>query len=132
MFNVLVPLVLNFLILLLSWLLVEYIFDCIQKKQKKDLRLMTYFDNFPFQKNPIYEQVLLFAGSLLPDEKIIVSKRDFHKILSCKDKNGYSIVDYSQKESYISYIRLEKETINNFFRVELGETKTNRNFELKE
>jgi len=85
-----------------------------------------------FRKSkPIYEQVLLFAGTLLPDEKIIVSKRDFYKILSCRDKYGYPIVNYCQKEFYILHIQLERETINNFPRAELGDKRTNRNFELK-
>jgi hypothetical protein len=115
-----------------GWFL-EDILKCIQKKQGFKTKKVTYFDNFSFQKNSIYEQVLLFAGTLLPNEKIIVSTKDFYKIFSCKDKNGYPIVNYEgQKEFYILHIRLENETINNFARVELGETRTNRNFELKE
>jgi len=103
-----------------------------QKKQGFKTKKVTYFDNFPFKKNPTYEQVLLFAGTLLPDEKIIVSKKDFYKIFNCKGKNGYSIVNCRQKELRILHIQLEKETINNFPRIELGEKRTNRNFELKE
>jgi len=114
-----------------GWFLGD-ILKFIQKKEKKDLRLMTYFDNFLFQKEPIYEQILLFAGTLLPNEKIIVSRRDFYKIISFKDKYGYPIVNYCQKEFYILNIQLERETINNFPRAEFGDKRTNRNFELKD
>jgi hypothetical protein len=86
-----------------------------------------------FRKSkPIHEQVLLFASTLLPDEKIIVSIRDFYEILRCRDKYGYPIVSYCQKEFYILNIQLERETINNFPRAEFGDKRTNRNFELKD
>jgi hypothetical protein len=84
------------------------------------------------KSKPIYEQVLLFAGTLLPNEKIIVSKRDFGKILSCRDEYGYPIVNYCQKKFYILHIQLERKTINNFPRAEFGDKRTNRNFELKD
>jgi hypothetical protein len=80
----------------------------------------------------IYEQVLLFAGTLLPNEKIIVSKEDYLKIILCKDKYGYPVVSYYEKEPpCIAGFQLEIETINNFPRAEFGDKRTNRNFELK-
>lgn len=79
----------------------------------------------------IYEQVLLFAGTLLPNEKIIVSCEDFLKIIECEGLYGYSIVHYNQKRPYIAGFALEIESINNFPRLELTENRTNRNFELK-
>jgi len=81
------------------------------------------------KSEPIYEQVLLFAGTLLPNEKIIVSWEDFLKIIKCED--SYSMVHYNQKKRYIAGFALEIESINNFPRVELTENRTNRNFELK-
>lgn len=77
-----------------------------------------------------FEQVLLFAGTLLPNEKIIVSKEDFKKIVKCKDDCGYSVVSWDHGYCVAAF-KLEIESINNFARVELGETRTNRNFQLK-
>jgi len=107
---------------LLFWRFFFYIMDCLFKEYKM-------FKIFRKSK-PIYEQVLLFAGTLLPDEKIIVSKRDYLKIILCKDKYGYPVVSYYEKEPpHIAGFQIE--TINNFPRIELGEKRTNRNFELK-
>jgi hypothetical protein len=78
------------------------------------------------KSEPIYEQVLLFAGTLLPNEKIIVSWEDFLKIIKCE-----GLVHYNQKRRYIAGFALEIESINNFPRLELVESRTNRNFELK-
>jgi len=81
-------------------------------------------------KKPIYDQVILFSETLLPNEKIIVSREDFIKIVKCKNEYGHHIGHWDRGYN-VSGFKLEKEIINNFFRVELGETKTNRNFELK-
>jgi hypothetical protein len=98
-----------------------YISDCIQKKRKKDLRL-TCFDNL-LQEKPIYEQVLLFASTLLPNEKIIVSREDYQKILSRKDERGYYLVSIHNCKFYVSQFELKCETVNNFPRAEFGEKK---------
>ena len=118
-----------FLVLLCAGWFLGYISDCIQKKQKKNLKPITYFYNSR-QEKPIFEQVLLFAGTLLPNEKIIVSSKDFKKIVECKDNYGYNVWHWDRGYR-VGGFKLEKEKINSFARVELGETRTNRNFELK-
>ena len=94
---------------------------------------MTFFYNLR-QEKPIFEQVLLFAGTLLPhkkpNEKIIVSRQDFKKIVECKDNYGYSVVDWNCGYSVLGF-KLEIESTNSFPRVELGKKRTNRNFKLK-
>lgn len=74
---------------------------------------------------PIYEEVLFFAGTLLPYKKIIVSRKDYQKIMAHKNKYAYSLVNDL-------HVQIAFEKINNFPRAEFGEKKTNRNFELKE
>ena len=99
----------------------------------KGLKTMTSFCNLR-QENPIIEQVLLFAGTLFPhkkpNEKIIVSRQDFKKIVKCKDNYGYSVVDWNCGYSVLGF-KLEKEKINNFPRAKFGEKRTNKNFELR-
>ena len=117
------------LVLLCAGWFLGYISDSIQKKQKKSLKTMTSFYNLR-QEKPIFEQVLLFAGTLLPNEKIIVSREDFKKIVKCKDNYGYSVVDWNCGYSVLGF-KLEKEKINNFPRAKFGEKRTNKNFELR-
>ena len=90
---------------------------------------MTSFYNLR-QEKPIFEQVLLFAGTLLPNEKIIVSPEDFNKIVQCRDDYGNNVWDWDRGYSVLGF-KLEKEIINNFVRAELSETRTNKNFELR-
>lgn len=81
---------------------------------------------------PIYEQVVLFAGTLLPNEKIIVSREDYIKIITAKDSYGYYVAKrYPKNPFHVAGFDLEIESINNFPRAELGKTRTNRNFKLK-
>ena len=118
-----------FLVLLCAGWFLGYISDCIQKKQKKGLKTMTSFYNSS-QEEPIFEQVLLFAGTLLPNEKIIVSPEDFNKIVQCRDDYGNNVWHWDRGYNVLGF-KLEKEIINNFVRAELSETKTNKNFELR-
>ena len=86
------------------------------------------------QEESIFEQVLLFAGTLFPhkkpNEKIIVSSEDFKKIVECKDNYGYNVWHWDRGYRVAGF-ELEKEKINNFPRAEFGETRTNKNFELR-
>jgi hypothetical protein len=101
----------------------------IAKRIEKDFKSYLNFEQEKENQN-IYEQVLLFAQTLLPNEKIIVSREDYQKILSCKDERGYYLVSIHNCEFYVSQFQLKCETVNNFPRAEFGEKKTNRNFEL--
>lgn len=122
--------VLIFLVLLCMGWFLGYISDSIQKKQKKGLKTMTSFYNLR-QEKPIFEQVLLFAGTLLPNEKIIVSREDYIKIMTAKDSYGYYIVKQWSKQPFVAGFELQTESINNFPRAEFGEKRTNKNFELR-
>lgn len=125
--------VLIFLVLFCVGWFLGYILDCIQKKQKKGLKTMTSFYNLR-QGNRIFEQVLLFAGTLLPNEKIIVSREDYIKIITAQDSYGYFVVkvkECSKHPFHVAGFELQTESINNFPRAEFGEKRTNCNFKLK-
>ncbi len=80
----------------------------------------------------ISEQVLLFAGTLPPNGKIIVSLEDYRKIIVAKDSHGYYLIKGLDRHSFhVAGFELEIESINNFPRAEFGETRTNCNFKLK-
>lgn len=80
----------------------------------------------------IFEQVVLFAGTLFPNEKIIVSRQDFGKIITAKDRYGcYFVRDFVLGQPHVLGFKLEIESINNCPRAEFGETRTNCNFKLK-
>jgi|Laugrefa1bdmlbdn_1035148.scaffolds.fasta_scaffold192170_1 hypothetical protein len=77
-----------------------------------------------------YEQQLYeFTQTLKFDEKIIVSREDLCIIIKLRNSIG-NYVTCVREGVFFMGIKIEPERINNFCRVELGETRTNRNFEL--